>query len=70
MAVLRYFNEVWKETTTKPFVHPDTVPANVNSELTVQKIGIRLSVYDLLHFHRKFLCLPILWVRHNALKFG
>lgn len=24
VAVLRYFNEVWKETTTKPFWHPDS----------------------------------------------
>ena len=39
VAVLRYFNEVWKETTTKPFVHPETVPANVHSDRVVQKIG-------------------------------
>ncbi|WAR25120.1 CPT2-like protein, partial [Mya arenaria] len=38
VAVLRYFNEVWKETTTKPFVHPDTVPANVHSDRIVQKL--------------------------------
>ena len=40
VAVLRYFNEVWKETTTKPFVHPDTTPANVDSSSIVQHLGI------------------------------
>ena len=40
VAVLRYFNEVWKETTTKPFVHPDSAPANVDSSSIVQHLGI------------------------------
>ena len=26
VAVLRYFNEVYKDSTQKPNVHPDTVP--------------------------------------------
>ncbi|XP_052287068.1 carnitine O-palmitoyltransferase 2, mitochondrial-like isoform X2 [Dreissena polymorpha] len=43
VAVLRYFNEVWKETTTKPFVHPDTVPANVHSERIVQKLEFAMD---------------------------
>ncbi|XP_052778976.1 carnitine O-palmitoyltransferase 2, mitochondrial-like isoform X2 [Mya arenaria] len=43
VAVLRYFNEVWKETTTKPFVHPDTVPANVHSDRIVQKLEFALD---------------------------
>lgn len=43
VAVLRYFNEVWKETTEKPFVHPDTPPANVDSSRIVQHLG-RYSV--------------------------
>ncbi|XP_045164970.2 carnitine O-palmitoyltransferase 2, mitochondrial-like isoform X2 [Mercenaria mercenaria] len=43
VAVLRYFNEVWKESTTKPFVHPSTVPSNVDSALTVQNIEFALD---------------------------
>ena len=43
VAVLRYFNEVWKETTTKPFVHPDSVPAKVDSSAIVQHLGLKLK---------------------------
>ncbi|KAL4226898.1 Carnitine O-palmitoyltransferase 2 [Mactra antiquata] len=43
VAVLRYFNEVWKETTTKPFVGPTTVPANVDSSSIVQKLEFALD---------------------------
>ncbi|XP_060576192.1 carnitine O-palmitoyltransferase 2, mitochondrial-like isoform X2 [Ruditapes philippinarum] len=43
VAVLRYFNEVWKESTSKPFVHPGTVPSNVDSNLTVQNIEFALD---------------------------
>ena len=36
VAVLRYFNEVFKETTTKPFVHPTTNASVGNVENTVK----------------------------------
>ena len=39
VAVLRYFNEIWKETTENPFVHPDTPPAKVDSSKIVQQLG-------------------------------
>ena len=39
VAVLRYFNEVWKETTQKPFVHPDTPQAKIDSSNIVQRLG-------------------------------
>lgn len=37
VAVLRFFQDIYAETTTKPFVHPDTKPADSN--ITVQKLG-------------------------------
>ncbi|XP_023932320.1 carnitine O-palmitoyltransferase 2, mitochondrial [Lingula anatina] len=43
VAVLRYFNEVFKLTTEKPFVHPDTQPANVDSAAAVKKIEFHLG---------------------------
>ena len=54
VAVLRYFNEVWKETTTKPFVHPDSVPAKVDSSSIVQHLGlkfIRIAVTHIIVQH-------------------
>ena len=39
VAVLRYFNEVFKDTTEKPNVHPDTVPASVDSSAAVKRLG-------------------------------
>ena len=40
VAVLRYFNEVHKDTTTNPQVHPTTQPANVDSAAAVRKLGM------------------------------
>lgn len=41
VAVLRYFNEIYKETTTKPFCHPDDMqkPVDDDVEQKVIKIG-------------------------------
>ena len=39
VAVLRYFNEVFDETTKRPFVHPDTAPAAVDSATIINKLG-------------------------------
>ena len=39
VAVLRYFNEVFDETTKRPFVHPDTAPAAVHSADVINKLG-------------------------------
>ena len=39
VAVLRYFNEVYKDTTEKPQVHPDTQPAQVDSSAAVRRLG-------------------------------
>ncbi|PVD24049.1 hypothetical protein C0Q70_14518 [Pomacea canaliculata] len=36
VAVLRYFRELYKETTTSPFLHPNSVPAKVDSSRIVQ----------------------------------
>ncbi|KAL3852858.1 hypothetical protein ACJMK2_016467 [Sinanodonta woodiana] len=43
VAVLRYFNEVWKETTTKPFVHLTTPKAKVDSSAHVQHLDFMLD---------------------------
>lgn len=39
VAVLRYFRELYKETTTSPFLHPNSVPAKVDSSKIVQRLG-------------------------------
>lgn len=43
VAVLRYFNEIYKETTTKPFLHPEDVhKKSANDDITdsIMKIGL------------------------------
>lgn len=37
VAVLRFFQELYSETIKKPFIHPDSKPANNN--ITVEKLG-------------------------------
>jgi hypothetical protein len=44
VAVLRYFNEVYKDSTEKPKVHPNTPLANVDSSKKVKCLG----EYDIL----------------------
>lgn len=39
VAVLRYFNEVFQDTTEKPHVHIGSVPAQVDSAAAVAKLG-------------------------------
>ncbi|XP_068632490.1 carnitine O-palmitoyltransferase 2, mitochondrial [Battus philenor] len=41
VAVLRFFQELFAETTTKPFVHPDSEPRNSN--ITVKKLDFKLD---------------------------
>ena len=38
VAVLRYFNEVFKDSTERPLVHPDTEPL-VTDPSAVNKLG-------------------------------
>jgi carnitine O-palmitoyltransferase 2 len=38
VAVLRFFEDIYKETTTNPFVNPDMKP--VDSNRTVSKLGM------------------------------
>lgn len=50
VAVLRFFQDIYNETTTNPFVHPDTKPLDTNR--SVRKLGKYcgncLHNYDLL----------------------
>ncbi|XP_028177897.1 carnitine O-palmitoyltransferase 2, mitochondrial [Ostrinia furnacalis] len=41
VAVLRFFQDIYKETTTKPFVHPDTKPLETNR--SVRKLEFNLD---------------------------
>ncbi|XP_072938718.1 carnitine O-palmitoyltransferase 2, mitochondrial [Epargyreus clarus] len=41
VAVLRFFQDIYKETTTKPFIHPDSKPSNTNN--TVSKLDFKLD---------------------------
>ncbi|XP_050664964.1 carnitine O-palmitoyltransferase 2, mitochondrial [Leptidea sinapis] len=41
VAVLRFFQDVYAETTTRPFVHPDTKPATTN--ISVKKLEFNLD---------------------------
>ncbi|RVE42779.1 hypothetical protein evm_012563 [Chilo suppressalis] len=41
VAVLRFFEDIYKETTTQPFVHPDTKP--LDSNITVTKLEFTLD---------------------------
>ena len=40
VAVLRYFNEVFKDSTEKRQVHPDTVLPNVDCSSHVKRLGM------------------------------
>ena len=40
VAVLRYFREVFKDSTEKPQVHPTTTPIDANSSQRVQRLGM------------------------------
>lgn len=42
VAVLRFFQDIYAETINKPFVHPDTRPAE-NSQITVRKLEFKLD---------------------------
>lgn len=37
VAVLRFFQDIYKEITNKPFIHPETEPSD--SHITVEKLG-------------------------------
>lgn len=39
VAIMRYFKELYKDTTTNSFLHPQSVPAQVDSSRVVQKLG-------------------------------
>lgn len=39
VAVVRYINEIYKDSTENPKVHPDTKPATVDSSQIVQCLG-------------------------------
>jgi|SRR6218665_138215 len=42
VAVLRYFNEVFKDSTEKPHIHPDTKPTgDLRPDTAVSKLGRR-----------------------------
>ncbi|XP_028034037.1 carnitine O-palmitoyltransferase 2, mitochondrial [Bombyx mandarina] len=41
VAVLRFFQDIYNETTTKPFVHPDSQPSTSN--ITVQELQFNLD---------------------------
>lgn len=44
VAVLRYFNEIYKETTTKPFVHPgDKVPSDITESASINRLEFVLD---------------------------
>ena len=43
VAVLRYFNEVWKETSTKPFWHPSSPPSNADVGTSVRQLDFDLD---------------------------
>lgn len=44
VAVLRYFNEIYKETTTKPFVHPgDKVPTDVTESASINRLEFKVD---------------------------
>lgn len=39
VAIMSYFNEVAKEVTEKPFIHPDSKPANIDASQFVRRLG-------------------------------
>ncbi|KAJ0175440.1 hypothetical protein K1T71_008599 [Dendrolimus kikuchii] len=41
VAVLRFFQDIYNETTTKPFLHPDTKPSESN--ISVKKLDFKLD---------------------------
>ncbi|XP_041348084.1 carnitine O-palmitoyltransferase 2, mitochondrial-like [Gigantopelta aegis] len=43
VAVLRYFREVFKDSTEKPQVHPTTKPSDANSSQRVQRLEFKLD---------------------------
>lgn len=42
VAVLRFFQDIYAETTKKPFIHPDSKPVDRN--ISVQKLGKQFIV--------------------------
>ncbi|XP_076447430.1 carnitine O-palmitoyltransferase 2, mitochondrial-like isoform X2 [Babylonia areolata] len=45
VAVMRYFKELYKDSTTNSFLHPQSVPAKVDSAKVVQKLDFKLDPY-------------------------
>ncbi|XP_074661867.1 carnitine O-palmitoyltransferase 2, mitochondrial-like isoform X2 [Tubulanus polymorphus] len=43
VAVLRFFNEVFKDTTSNPSVHPDSKPSSIDSSQSVRRIKFQLN---------------------------
>ena len=40
VAVMRYFNEVYKDSTQNSQIHPDTQPAAIDSQSAVRRLGV------------------------------
>jgi carnitine O-palmitoyltransferase 2 len=43
VAVLRYFNELYKEISTKPFINPSTQPINIDYEHTIKRLDFDID---------------------------
>lgn len=43
VAVLRFFNEIYAETTTSPYIHPNSVPYSNDSENNVKRINFKID---------------------------
>lgn len=43
VAVLRYFNDIFKDSSTKPNIHPDTKPSNIDPSKHVQRLEFKLD---------------------------
>ena len=44
VAIMRYFKELYKDTTTNSAVHPQSMPAMVDSSCMVQKLGLCVNL--------------------------
>ncbi|KAK7496706.1 hypothetical protein BaRGS_00012113 [Batillaria attramentaria] len=45
VAIMRYFKELYKDTTTNAFLHPDSQPAKVDSSRVVQRLEFQLDPF-------------------------
>lgn len=67
VAVLRYFEDIYKDSTLKPHIHPDTKPSSQNAERLVTPLSeyILLTMKIFCGTHKKSIRLSLIVIKEE-----